>query len=122
MDRPFGIIRSPRLRASPFYEATVKAGATAFMPYNHMLLPSLYTTREDEYEALEEEYEARLEEAEEAYERHWEESDAEYAASIIGTWARRYLADESGAAAANLCGWCLTKYQVPIPPWEKPVR
>jgi putative redox protein len=29
-----------------------------------------------------------------------EPSDAEYAASIIGTWAGRYLVDESGAAAA----------------------
>lgn len=52
MSEVFGIVRSPRLRASPYYEATVKAGATAFMPYNHMLLPSMYTTREDEYEAL----------------------------------------------------------------------
>ncbi len=52
MSELFGIVRSPRLRASPFYEATVRAGAKAFMPYNHMLLPSMYTTREEEYETL----------------------------------------------------------------------
>lgn len=52
MSEVFGIVRSPRLRASPYYEATVRAGAKAFMPYNHMLLPSMYTTREDEYDAL----------------------------------------------------------------------
>ncbi len=43
---------SPRLRRSPYYEATVAAGATAFTVYNHMLLPASYAGQQAEYQAL----------------------------------------------------------------------
>jgi len=52
MEELFGIGRSPRLRPSPFFEATRKAGVQTFTTYNHMLLPMRYTSTEDEYEAL----------------------------------------------------------------------
>lgn len=52
MQELFGIGRSPRLRPSPYFEATVKAGVSAFSSYNHMLLPMRYTSAEEEYEAL----------------------------------------------------------------------
>ena len=52
MDELFGIGRSPRLRPSPYFEATQKAGVRAFTTYNHMLLPMRYTSTEDEYESL----------------------------------------------------------------------
>ena len=52
MNELFGIGRSPRLRPSPFFEATRKAGVQSFTTYNHMLLPMRFTSMEEEYEAL----------------------------------------------------------------------
>lgn len=52
MDEPFTIGRSPRVRPSPYFEATRKAGVQAFSIYNHMLLPTRFTSMEEEYEAL----------------------------------------------------------------------
>ena len=45
----FGITPSARLRPSPFYEATLSAGVTAFTTYNHMLMPTSFGHPEDEY-------------------------------------------------------------------------
>lgn len=45
----FGITPSARLRPSPFYEATLKEGVTAFTTYNHMLMPTSYGHPEAEY-------------------------------------------------------------------------
>ena len=39
----------PRVRKSPFYEATVKAGAQAFTIYNHMFMPTSYGDTTAEY-------------------------------------------------------------------------
>jgi len=39
----------PRVRKSPFYEATVAAGAKAFTNYNHMYMPTSYGNTTDEY-------------------------------------------------------------------------
>ena len=41
-----------RVRKSPFFKSTRKAGARAFSTYNHMWLPSYYTDPDDEYWAL----------------------------------------------------------------------
>ena len=38
-----------RLRISPYYEATLKEGVTAFSPYNNMLMPTGYGDPEAEY-------------------------------------------------------------------------
>jgi aminomethyltransferase len=45
----FGITPSARLRPSPYYEATLAAGVTAFTTYNHMLMPTSYGSPEEEY-------------------------------------------------------------------------
>jgi aminomethyltransferase len=45
----FGITPSARLRPSPFYEATLKEGVTAFTTYNHMLMPTSFGHPEEEY-------------------------------------------------------------------------
>lgn len=45
----FGITPSARLRPSPFDEATLAAGVTAFTTYNHMLMPTSYGSPEKEY-------------------------------------------------------------------------
>ncbi len=45
----FGITPSARLRPSPFYEATVADGVTAFTTYNHMLMPTSFGNPEAEY-------------------------------------------------------------------------
>ena len=45
----FGITPSARLRPSPFYEATVSEGVTAFTTYNHMLMPTSFGQPEAEY-------------------------------------------------------------------------
>jgi aminomethyltransferase len=45
----FGITPSARLRPSPFFEATLKAGVCAFTTYNHMLMPTSYGQPEAEY-------------------------------------------------------------------------
>lgn len=41
-----------RLRVSPFYEATVQEGVTAFSPYNKMLMPTSYGQPDVEYDRL----------------------------------------------------------------------
>ncbi|MYA89655.1 MAG: glycine cleavage system protein T [Boseongicola sp. SB0662_bin_57] len=41
-----------RLRVSPYYDATVKDGVTAFSPYNRMLMPVSYGDPDAEYERL----------------------------------------------------------------------
>ncbi len=43
---------TPRLRRSPYYEATLRSGASQFTVYNHMLLPTAYAGPVAEYEAL----------------------------------------------------------------------
>jgi glycine cleavage system aminomethyltransferase T len=45
----FGMTPSARLRPSPFYEATLAAGVTAFTIYNHMLMPTSYGAPEEAY-------------------------------------------------------------------------
>jgi glycine cleavage system aminomethyltransferase T len=45
----FGITPSARLRPSPFYEATLAEGVTAFTTYNHMLMPTSFGKPEEEY-------------------------------------------------------------------------
>lgn len=45
----FGITPSARLRPSPFYEATLADGVTAFTVYNHMLMPTSFGSPEEEY-------------------------------------------------------------------------
>ena len=45
----FGITPSARLRPSPFYEATLAEGVTAFTTYNHMLMPTSFGHPEAEY-------------------------------------------------------------------------
>ncbi len=45
----FDITPSSRLRPSPFFEATVADGASAFTTYNHMLMPTSYGHPEEEY-------------------------------------------------------------------------
>ena len=43
------LTQSTRLRRSPYFEATLAEGATSFMTYNQMLLPSSYGDPEAEY-------------------------------------------------------------------------
>jgi aminomethyltransferase len=45
----FGITPSARLRPSPYFEATVADGVTAFTIYNHMLMPTSFGNPEEEY-------------------------------------------------------------------------
>lgn len=45
----FGITPSARLRPSPFYEATLAEGVTAFTTYNNMLMPTSFGHPEEEY-------------------------------------------------------------------------
>ena len=47
-----GIIYTPRIRKSPFFEETIKAGASNFTTYNHMTMPVGYTSLEQEYKSL----------------------------------------------------------------------
>jgi aminomethyltransferase len=47
-----GIIYTPRIRKSPFFEETIKSGATNFTAYNHMAMPVSYTTLKEEYKSL----------------------------------------------------------------------
>ncbi len=42
----------PRVRKSPYFDATVRCGAKAFTIYNHMYMPTLYTDPVDEYWSL----------------------------------------------------------------------
>jgi len=46
------IQRGARLRRSPFFEATLRAGCRAYTVYNHMFLPSYYDDPEAEYRHL----------------------------------------------------------------------
>lgn len=46
---PLTISPSPRLRRSPFYDATIADGAVSFSPYNHMLMPTGYGDPMGEY-------------------------------------------------------------------------
>lgn len=48
----FSISPSPRVRRSPFFDATVSAGVVSFTPYNHMLMPTSYGDPEAEYDRL----------------------------------------------------------------------
>ena len=43
------ITPSARLRVSPYFEASLAEGATAFTVYNHMLMPTSYGHPEEEY-------------------------------------------------------------------------
>ena len=45
----FSITPSARLRPSPFFEATLAEGVTAFTTYNHMLMPTAYGDPAAEY-------------------------------------------------------------------------
>ena len=40
---------NPRIRKSPFFDATIASGATAFHPYNGMWMPVGYDTPVNEY-------------------------------------------------------------------------
>lgn len=42
----------PRVRKSPFYDATIRAGAKAFTIYNHMFMPTSYGDPNAEYWSL----------------------------------------------------------------------
>ena len=42
----------PRVRKSPFYDATIRAGAQAFTIYNHMFMPTSYGDTTAEYWAI----------------------------------------------------------------------
>lgn len=43
---------SSRFRKSCYFDATLRWGVKSFIPYNHMLLPTCYTSAEQEYENL----------------------------------------------------------------------
>ena len=43
---------SPRIRKSPFYEATLRYGVKAFTVYNHMYMPTVYKSPEEDYRSL----------------------------------------------------------------------
>lgn len=49
---PALIQRGARLRRSPYFEATQRAGCSGYTVYNHMLLPIQYAAFEAEYEQL----------------------------------------------------------------------
>ena len=46
------IVISPRVRKSPYFDSTMKYGATAFTIYNHMYLPIVVEGPEKDYENL----------------------------------------------------------------------
>ncbi len=48
----FTISPSPRVRRSPFYDATVEEGVVSFTTYNHMLMPTGYGNPDAEYDRL----------------------------------------------------------------------
>lgn len=50
-DRP-ALAYGPRLRRSPYFEATRRWGVAAWTTYNHMLMPAHYGDPEGEYRAL----------------------------------------------------------------------
>jgi len=45
----YNIVLGPRVRKSPYFDATVAAGATHFTVYNHMYMPISYGDMEAEY-------------------------------------------------------------------------
>jgi len=45
-------LASLRFRKSPYFEATLRWGVKGFQPYNHVLMPQVYTSDEDECENL----------------------------------------------------------------------
>ena len=49
MDGHVNFTLSDRLRKSPFYEATLRAGAQTFTIYNHMIMPTSYEGEEADY-------------------------------------------------------------------------
>ena len=49
---PASVFFYPRIRLSPYFEATQRHGAKAYSAYNHMLIPSWYGDTDDEYWAL----------------------------------------------------------------------
>jgi aminomethyltransferase len=48
----FGIALGPRIRKSPFFNSTVKAGVSHFTTYNHMYMPVSYGDLAAEYDRL----------------------------------------------------------------------
>ncbi len=46
------IVYTPRIRKSPFYEGTLRAGVTSFTVYNHMFMPTLYKSHDEDYKSL----------------------------------------------------------------------
>lgn len=50
--RPASVFFYPRIRLSPYFEATQRHGAKAYSAYNHMYIPSWYGDTDDEYWAL----------------------------------------------------------------------
>ena len=46
------IVISPRVRKSPYFDSTMKYGASAFTIYNHMYMPIVYKGPEKDYENL----------------------------------------------------------------------
>ena len=46
------IVYTPRIRKSPFYEGTLKAGVTSFTVYNHMFMPTMYKSNEEDYKRM----------------------------------------------------------------------
>ncbi len=43
---------SNRIRRSPFFESTQKAGCQSYTAYNHMWMPAVYASAEEDYQAL----------------------------------------------------------------------
>ncbi len=52
MEEDLRLIRSPRVRVSPYFEAALRAGMTGVSVYNHMILPARFSGMLDEYRAL----------------------------------------------------------------------
>ena len=50
--QPANISFGSRIRKSPFYDSTRKYGAKGFTIYNHMFMPTVYTSPEEEYSSL----------------------------------------------------------------------
>ena len=52
MPTPFTLAVSPRLRSTPFHDRVLAAGVKAYSIYNHMLLPVMYESLEEDYRHL----------------------------------------------------------------------
>ena len=46
------VVFSPRVRKSPYFNSTIKYGATAFSVYNHMYMPVTYDVTVEDYKKL----------------------------------------------------------------------